>query len=430
MMRSPRASTPSKAVIVGAVAIATIALGTAAILVAAGSARAQGGGILFTDSGRGGTDLYVVQADGSGRSALTRSPDLSEAQGDWSPFRDRIAATTWDGSLWRLGVTAPFSSSVEVVSGGPEDFEPDWSPSGDALLFTAYFNRDSLNQTSFVMVSDPEGNDARPVIALQDPRYFLGNPTWSPDASRIAFTLASDSAGGSLHVMRPTGTDVRRLLEHPGWDDIDPAWSPDGKRIAFASGRYAGSTAATTHDIWLLDVAEGVAGTVVVDASRDLRRPSWSPDGQRLAFDMRTVTGPSTRYTIHVAPSFGGAVGTPVTIGREPDWSGVPRPTATPISITPTVTTDVPTTATAANTSTPPEPSTVPPVPTVPPFPTIPTESPTDVGPAPTFPPPAATDTAAWTATPENPLATASPTDVTDRHSAILPWAAHRGAIP
>jgi hypothetical protein len=320
-----------------------------------------------------------------------------------------------------------------TISSGPEDFEPDWSPRGTRILFTAYFNRDTPNQTSFIMTSDPDGSNVRPVISLQNAQYYIGNPKWSPDGTQIAFTLGSPGRGGSLYLMSADGTDVRRALEHPGWDDIDPAWSPDGGRLAFASGRYSGSTMATKHDIWLLDIAQGVAGTVIIDEGRDLRRPCWSPDGSQIAFDVRTVTGPSTRYTIHIAPSLGGAVGDPVTIGREPDWAGVAPPTTTPVIITPTPTTDVTGTGTPELTATPPQPATIPPVPTVPPFPTIPTEAPTEPGPAPSFPPPTASATPSPTAsaTGASPTATASasPTMAVLSQAAYLPLAARNSSV-
>jgi len=64
----------------------------------------------------------------------------------------------------------------------------------------------------------------------------------------------------------------------------EPTWSPDGERIAFVA-RYAGDeeTPADT-DVFVMD-ADGtrvrrLAGT----ASHD-RRPDWSPDGSQIVFD-------------------------------------------------------------------------------------------------------------------------------------------------
>ena len=105
--------------------------------------------------------------------------------------------------------------------------------------------REALILSSFIMTVAPDGNDARPVIALPDPTYYIGNPKWSPDGTQIAFTVGSAPHGGDLYIMNADGTGARQLFEHSGWDDIDPSWSPDGTVIRFqgvsadgASGVY------------------------------------------------------------------------------------------------------------------------------------------------------------------------------------------------
>ncbi|MFN2116036.1 MAG: TolB family protein [Anaerolineae bacterium] len=364
-------------------------------------ASSTDGGILFSDAGAGGADLYVINERGEGRRAIAVTSGLAEAQGDWSPDRGTVAYTAFVDSLWRLGLLDVATGQTAAISSGPEDFEPDWSPDGRRLLFTSYFNRNTLDQSSFIMSAAFDGSDAQPVIELRHPTHYIGNPRWSPDGARIAFTVGSSTDGGSLYVMAADGTGAHRMLEHSGWDDIDPAWSPDGRRIAFASGRNAGSTSATTHDIWLLDVEQAVAGTVIVEDELDLRRPAWSPDGRWLAFDSRAIRG-SSGYSVHVAPALGGPVGTPIAAGREPDWAGVPVPTITPVDVTPSPTDPLTPTgeATGEATATPPDLTDVPPLPTLPTFPTFPPTAPTGTGPAPTFPPDTATPTGSPTTSP------------------------------
>src|SRR5207247_11024943 len=66
-----------------------------------------------------------------------------------------------------------------------------------------------------------------------------------------------------------------RLTEGPAWDG-DPAWSPDGQRIAFSSQRD-GST-----DIYVMN-ADG-SGLRRVTAGPFDQQPAWSPDGARIVF--------------------------------------------------------------------------------------------------------------------------------------------------
>ena len=97
------------------------------------------------------------------------------------------------------------------------------------------------------------------------------DPTWSPDASRIAY-----AAGGEIAVMNANGSG-RDTLTNDGFPDSEPAWSPDGSRVAFVSFR------SSQTDIWLIN-ANGTGQTQLTTTAVSERDPTWSPDGSRIAF--------------------------------------------------------------------------------------------------------------------------------------------------
>ncbi|HXD56891.1 MAG TPA: hypothetical protein VN606_03190 [Thermoleophilaceae bacterium] len=80
------------------------------------------------------------------------------------------------------------------------------------------------------------------------------------------------AAASDLYTVNPDGSGVARLTANGG--AINPAWSPDGRRIAFEL-RSAG---AATID--LID-ADGTHDTPLVHG---FGPPAWSPDGSRIAF--------------------------------------------------------------------------------------------------------------------------------------------------
>ena len=66
----------------------------------------------------------------------------------------------------------------------------------------------------------------------------------------------------------------------------EPAWAPDGQRIVFSSGPAAATYNPQPIDLEIIN-ADGTGRTVLLDGDVDRRAnisPSWSPDGQSIAF--------------------------------------------------------------------------------------------------------------------------------------------------
>jgi dipeptidyl aminopeptidase/acylaminoacyl peptidase len=74
------------------------------------------------------------------------------------------------------------------------------------------------------------------VLAIEG--AVLNFPAWSPDGSRIAFsmTAAGSDDPWTIHVLHRDGTLVR--LSPSNVYDVAPSWSPDGGRIAFQSRSF------------------------------------------------------------------------------------------------------------------------------------------------------------------------------------------------
>jgi hypothetical protein len=88
-----------------------------------------------------------------------------------------------------------------------------------------------------------------------------------------------------------SGRIVRRVPFANLGEVFRPTWSPDGRRIAFAAlGR--GVT-----DLWVIELESGVARRLTDDNWADLQ-PAWSPDGKNIAFvtDRFGPTPDGSRY--------------------------------------------------------------------------------------------------------------------------------------
>jgi Tol biopolymer transport system component len=70
-----------------------------------------------------------------------------------------------------------------------------------------------------------------------------------------------------------------------GYFDLNPAWSPDGKKIAFRRSTITGGS--SYSDIWIMN-GDGTGQTALTDARTTagyFDRPSWSPEGTRIAME-------------------------------------------------------------------------------------------------------------------------------------------------
>ncbi len=124
-----------------------------------------------------------------------------------------------------------------------------------------------------VFIADADGANARALASAWGLEY---SPSFSVDGQWVVFTAEPDGQA-DLYRIRPDGTGLEQLTDHPAFDD-QGALSPDGRTLAFVSTRERG-----TADIWLLDLVSKTASNLTSHPSGDFR-PRWSPDAAWIAF--------------------------------------------------------------------------------------------------------------------------------------------------
>ena len=136
---------------------------------------------------------------------------------------------------------------------------------------------------SELYIANADGSDERKLSSGSDFEY---NATFAVDGSWIVFTSERDAHGqADIYRMRPDGSERERLTDNTAMDD-QAVLSPNGTHVAFVSTRDTHTT-----NIWVLDLASrnlrNLTGNLdgpVDGLPRGYFRPSWSPDGQWLAF--------------------------------------------------------------------------------------------------------------------------------------------------
>ena len=215
--------------------------------------------------------------------------------------------------LWRM---APDGSgaSMTASSASRNALWADWTPMGDRIVYAYKFTTPEGDEASQLRIMNADLSGDREVAAERP--GFRMTPEWSPDGSRVVFTLYEPGrfrGAADLFTVEADGSGLRRLASLPG-DELEPSYTWAGARVIFA--RQDASRPPAVTSIWSVradgtDPREHVNG----DALVSLHNVAPSPFGGSVAF-----SGADGR--IFVASLDGGGID-PVAprVGLEPSWS-------------------------------------------------------------------------------------------------------------
>jgi Tol biopolymer transport system component len=163
---------------------------------------------------------------------------------------------------------------TRLTFNGAADGQPSWSPDGTKLAFV----RGSPGATQiYVMNADGSGQ-----TNLSNSTFADEQPVWSPDGTRILFQRRIATPwfwNWEIYAMNANGSGQVNLSKHVAVDS-SARWSPSGSQIVFVSTRDG------NREIYKINAD----GSGLVNLTQDTLpddRPDWSPDGQKIAFIRR-----------------------------------------------------------------------------------------------------------------------------------------------
>ncbi len=223
----------------------------------------------------GGTkEIWAMDYDGANQHPITQLGTVSISP-RIAPDNSRIAFSSLgkDGFQIRM-YSLLLNRMVNFTSGGGTNLSPAWSPDGRNLAFSS-----SRSGDPEIWVADTNGSGAHRITSFRGPDV---SPVFNPKTgAQIAWVSARSTNLPQLFIMDTDGSAVTRLTD--GGYATSPSWSPNGQFLAFAWDRKYGPGAPGGQDIYVMEIATKRWIQLTHDTGR-CDFPSWSPDGRHIVY--------------------------------------------------------------------------------------------------------------------------------------------------
>ena len=229
---------------------------------------------IYFVSNRGSTkEIWQMDYDGANQKQLTRVSTMALSP-HVSPDNSRVAFSSVSNAEWQiLMYSLEINRQVSFPRYAGANLSPAWSSDGKQLAFSS-----SRSGDAEIYSVDVTGGELHRLTNSRGPDV---SPTWNPKTNAQIAWVSGRTGLPQIYTMSSDGTNVVRMTDQ-GYA-VSPSWSPNGQFLAFAWIRNYGPGAPGASDIYVLDVASKQWVQLTHDGGRN-DFPSWSPDGRHIVF--------------------------------------------------------------------------------------------------------------------------------------------------
>jgi TolB protein len=229
--------------------------------------------LFFVSSRSGHKEIWQMDYDGAGQHQLTHLNSISLSP-RVSPDGSRVAFTTYArGGVDLVVYSLELDRLVSFPRFGGTNASPAWAPDGTKLAFSS-----SRTADPEIYVVDSSGAGLKRITAYKGPDV---SPVWNPKTGAQIAWVSGRSGLPQIHMMGADGTNVQALTNE-GYA-VSPSWSPNGQFLAFSWIRHYGPGAPGAQDIYVMDAASHQWAQLTHDGGRN-DFPTWSPDSRHIVF--------------------------------------------------------------------------------------------------------------------------------------------------
>ena len=249
----------------------------------------DGQAVVFYSQRDGEPRIYRTGIDGAGLEPIS-ARDEAALSPTFGPD-GRLAFTARRDDRWTIVTTRPDGSDLRVESDTARDY---WAPAYDTVSGRLLAHGPGPSEGAPPFESDAPGAfliHGPLSVDLPDRRVSLiGIRGYLPAIDPTSGEIATSEAFSRLVASRPDGTGKRVIYDLTGADRYrgpesawGPSWSKDGQWLAFIVGPPFASAAADV-DIWRIRSDGSDPMNLTPDSDTNEALPDFSPDGRRIVF--------------------------------------------------------------------------------------------------------------------------------------------------
>jgi Tol biopolymer transport system component len=209
------------------------------------------------------SQVFTIGAHGGPAVQITHDAG-GAAHPDWSPDGRFVA---YDVGATRIAIAGAAGGGERFVTVEMSAVDPTWSPDASRLAFTGVqYDQNGVPEDTSLYVTEADSSN---YVRIGDG----SQPDWSPRGDWIVYLSNPARSGGTAGIwrMRSDGSDNAPVAT----SGSNPAFAPSGKRVVFVS--------ADGKAIFTTSLHGGSRHRVVRD-SRIKSSPVYSPDGHSIVY--------------------------------------------------------------------------------------------------------------------------------------------------
>jgi Tol biopolymer transport system component len=230
--------------------------------------------------------IYVVDPLAGTAKLVPKTAEMGFQE--WSPDGTMLAVTAGNEKSSNVYTMKPDGSERKLVL--ENAYSPSWSPDGKELVVVREGTAEGDADGTELAVVDVDGSGPRTLdLGRAEDSSLVAVPAWSPNGNLIAFV---DLVQGTIGFVSPDGKAASKPVVAAGVHGL--SWSPDSTRLAY--DRILETKNGSRIVAVVLDVA---TGRETVLTGHGAQSPTWSPEGDQIAFLSMSDGSTSTTTTSH-----------------------------------------------------------------------------------------------------------------------------------